>query len=276
MTWPLRKEDERPRMPAHSETRRLPYTAAQMYDLVANVADYPAVHPVDRGLARALRDAEGDSDVMLADLVVGFKMFRERFLSRVTMWEGTRRIDTEYIEGRSAHELHLGRSATSTRAAARWPSTSISSSRTSFAGRGGAVLPRGDAADRARLRGAGRRFTAPAPRPPERRRSVKRVEQQVERVGHARPAHRVAAARAEIHRFGIDQVIRRHPETDAALGLELRPAGAGDAGDGNRDLRRREPQRPFAISAATCSDTAPWSLSVASATPSISILAALE
>jgi coenzyme Q-binding protein COQ10 len=46
---------------------------------------------------------EGDSDVMLADLVVGFKMFRERFLSRVTMWEGTRRIDTEYIEGPFKH-----------------------------------------------------------------------------------------------------------------------------------------------------------------------------
>ena len=40
---------------------------------------------------------------MLADLVVGFKMFRERFLSRVTLWQGTRRIDTEYIEGPFKH-----------------------------------------------------------------------------------------------------------------------------------------------------------------------------
>jgi coenzyme Q-binding protein COQ10 len=32
-------------MPAHSETRRLPYTAEQMYDLVADVADYPKFIP---------------------------------------------------------------------------------------------------------------------------------------------------------------------------------------------------------------------------------------
>jgi coenzyme Q-binding protein COQ10 len=103
MTWPLRKEDERPRMPAHSETRQLPYTAAQMYDLVADVADYPAFIPwIAASRVRSVTP-EGEKDVMLADLIVGFKMFRERFLSRVTMWEGTRRIDTEYIEGPFKH-----------------------------------------------------------------------------------------------------------------------------------------------------------------------------
>jgi coenzyme Q-binding protein COQ10 len=103
MTWPLRKEDERPRMPAHSETRQLPYTAAQMYDLVADVADYPAFIPwIAASRVRSVTP-EGEKDVMLADLIVGFKMFRERFLSRVTMWEGTRRIDTEYIEGPFRH-----------------------------------------------------------------------------------------------------------------------------------------------------------------------------
>ena len=32
-------------MPSHSETRTLPYTAAQMYDLVADVARYPEFLP---------------------------------------------------------------------------------------------------------------------------------------------------------------------------------------------------------------------------------------
>jgi coenzyme Q-binding protein COQ10 len=90
-------------MPAHAETRRLPYTAEQMYDLVADVADYPKFIPwIAASRVRSVTP-EGEKDVMLADLIVGFKMFRERFLSRVTMWEGTRRIDTEYIEGPFKH-----------------------------------------------------------------------------------------------------------------------------------------------------------------------------
>lgn len=90
-------------MPAHSETRTLPYTAEQMYDLVADVARYPDFIPwVAASRVRSV-ERDGDRAVMLADLVVGFRMFREKFLSRVTMWEETRRIDTEYIEGPFKH-----------------------------------------------------------------------------------------------------------------------------------------------------------------------------
>jgi coenzyme Q-binding protein COQ10 len=90
-------------MPAHSETRRLPYTAEQMYDLVADVDSYPQFIPwIAAARVRSVKP-EGEAEVMLADLVVGFRMFREKFLSRVTMWEETRRIDTEYIEGPFRH-----------------------------------------------------------------------------------------------------------------------------------------------------------------------------
>lgn len=90
-------------MPSHSETRRLPYTAEQMYDLVADVADYPEFIPwITASRVRSVEE-KGETAVMLADLIVGFKMFRERFLSRVTLWEDTRRIDTEYIEGPFKH-----------------------------------------------------------------------------------------------------------------------------------------------------------------------------
>jgi coenzyme Q-binding protein COQ10 len=90
-------------MPAHSETRHLPYTAAQMYDLVADVARYPQFIPwIAAARVRSVTPRD-DAEVMLADLVVGFKMFRETFLSRVTMWEDDRRIDTAYIEGPFKH-----------------------------------------------------------------------------------------------------------------------------------------------------------------------------
>jgi coenzyme Q-binding protein COQ10 len=92
-------------MPSHSETRTLPYTADQMYDLVADVARYPEFLPWTAAARIRSRKEEGDHEVMLADLVVSFKVFRERFGSRVTLWPGRKRIDTEYIEGPFRH-LH--------------------------------------------------------------------------------------------------------------------------------------------------------------------------
>jgi coenzyme Q-binding protein COQ10 len=92
-------------MPTHSETRRLPYSPEQMYDLVADVDSYPEFIPwISAARVRSVTP-EGDHEVMLADLVVGFRMFRERFLSRVTMWEETRRIDTEYVDGPFKHMI---------------------------------------------------------------------------------------------------------------------------------------------------------------------------
>lgn len=92
-------------MPTHSETRALPYSAQQMYDLVADVAKYPQFIPwISASRVRSV-EPEGDHAVMMADLVVGFKMFRERFQSKVTMWEATRRIDTEYVDGPFKHMI---------------------------------------------------------------------------------------------------------------------------------------------------------------------------
>ncbi len=92
-------------MPTHSETRALPYSAAEMYDLVADVAQYPQFIPwISASRVRSVTP-EGDHDVMLADLVIGFKMFRERFVSKVMLWETPRRIDTEYIEGPFKHMI---------------------------------------------------------------------------------------------------------------------------------------------------------------------------
>jgi coenzyme Q-binding protein COQ10 len=92
-------------MPSHSETRTLPYSADQMYELVADVARYPEFLPWTAAARIRSRKPEGDHEVMLADLVVSFKVFRERFGSRVTLWPERKRIDTEYIEGPFRH-LH--------------------------------------------------------------------------------------------------------------------------------------------------------------------------
>jgi len=90
-------------MTRHSETRILPHTPDQMYALVADVESYPAFLPwTAAARIRSTTDA-GDHQVILADLVISFKVFRERFGSRVTLWPGLRRIDTSYIDGPFQH-----------------------------------------------------------------------------------------------------------------------------------------------------------------------------
>ncbi|MEV8465544.1 type II toxin-antitoxin system RatA family toxin [Fluviibacterium sp. DFM31] len=86
-------------MPRHAEKRHMPYSADQMYALVADVAAYPDFLPWCAAARIRARTPQGDAEVMEADLVISFKVFRERFGSRVTLWAEARKIDTEYLDG---------------------------------------------------------------------------------------------------------------------------------------------------------------------------------
>lgn len=87
-------------MPRHSETRHLPYSARQMYNLVADVGRYPEFLPwTAAARVRSVTPEPDGSEVMEADLVISFKVFRERFGSRVVLWPEVMRIDTEYLDG---------------------------------------------------------------------------------------------------------------------------------------------------------------------------------
>ena len=90
-------------MTTHSETKRLPYTARQMYDLVADVGSYPEFLPWCAAARIRSREPQGAGEVMLADLVISFKVFRERFGSRVTLDPEAMAIDTEYLDGPFHH-----------------------------------------------------------------------------------------------------------------------------------------------------------------------------
>lgn len=92
-------------MPSHSETRRLPYTPRQMYDLVADVEAYPKFIPWTAAARIRSRQELGEKEVVLADLVISFKVFRERFGSRVTLWDAALKIDTEYLDGPFKHMI---------------------------------------------------------------------------------------------------------------------------------------------------------------------------
>jgi coenzyme Q-binding protein COQ10 len=81
-------------MPTHAEQRHLPYTPQQMFNLVADVERYPEFLPWC--VASRIRRREGA--VFFADLVIGFKMVRERFTSKVTL-SAPDRVDVVYTEG---------------------------------------------------------------------------------------------------------------------------------------------------------------------------------
>ena len=90
-------------MTRHLEEKVLPYTPAEMFDLVADVARYPEFLPwTAAARIRSRLPIEG-GEVVEADLVISFKLFRERFGSRVTLLPGQGRILTEYLDGPFRH-----------------------------------------------------------------------------------------------------------------------------------------------------------------------------
>jgi coenzyme Q-binding protein COQ10 len=81
-------------MPTHAEERVLPYTPEQLFALVADIERYPEFLPWCVGA----RIKERSPDLIVADLIIGFRMFRERFTSRVSL-DPPERIDVAYAEG---------------------------------------------------------------------------------------------------------------------------------------------------------------------------------
>ena len=86
-------------MPTHAEKRRMPYSADEMYALVADVESYSEFLPWCAASRANERRTTEAGEVIDAELVVSFRVFRERFHSRVTLKPEQRRIDVEYLEG---------------------------------------------------------------------------------------------------------------------------------------------------------------------------------
>jgi coenzyme Q-binding protein COQ10 len=87
-------------MPQFSTKRQVRHSAADMFDLVADVEHYPQFVPLCQALTvrRRTKDA-ADRDVIVADMTVAYKMVRETFTSRVTLDRAKLEILVEYLEG---------------------------------------------------------------------------------------------------------------------------------------------------------------------------------
>ncbi len=82
-------------MPTHAEKRVLGYSPKQLFDLVADIERYPEFLP----WCLNARIRRRENNVVIADLVIGFKVFRERFTSKVALQPERSRIDVTYTEG---------------------------------------------------------------------------------------------------------------------------------------------------------------------------------
>ncbi len=91
-------------MPTHKEIRVVPHSPRQLYELVADIERDPEFLPWCIAARNRSREAAADGELITADLVIGFKMFRERVTSKVTLHppgadETGGRIDVEYVQG---------------------------------------------------------------------------------------------------------------------------------------------------------------------------------
>ncbi|MBB5687293.1 type II toxin-antitoxin system RatA family toxin [Sphingobium boeckii] len=85
-------------MPRHAETRHLPYSPEQVFDLVADVARYGEFLP----WVSAVRVRSNSETEMVADLIVGFSALRETFTSKVNKVRPSE-LSVDYVDGPLKH-----------------------------------------------------------------------------------------------------------------------------------------------------------------------------
>lgn len=81
-------------MPGIREVRRMPWSAEQMFDLVADVARYGEFLP----WVVATRVRSDSETEMVADMLIGFNALREKFTSRVEK-RRAELIKVHYVDG---------------------------------------------------------------------------------------------------------------------------------------------------------------------------------
>jgi coenzyme Q-binding protein COQ10 len=86
-------------MPQFSTRRRVRHSAADMFDLVADVERYPEFVPLCRAMRVLRRAKTGDREVVVAEMTVAYKLIKETFTSRVTLDRGRLQILVEYLDG---------------------------------------------------------------------------------------------------------------------------------------------------------------------------------
>jgi coenzyme Q-binding protein COQ10 len=86
-------------MPQFSTKRRVRHAAIDMFDLVADVEQYPQFVPLCSALKVKSRVQKDGVTILVADMTVAYKIIRETFTSRVTLDRAGQKILVEYLNG---------------------------------------------------------------------------------------------------------------------------------------------------------------------------------
>jgi coenzyme Q-binding protein COQ10 len=86
-------------MPSFETRRKVPFTALEMFDLVADVERYPEFLPLCEGLRVLSRDGDGDPRTLIAVMDVGYKAIRESFTSQVTLDRTVPSVRADLVDG---------------------------------------------------------------------------------------------------------------------------------------------------------------------------------
>lgn len=91
-------------MPSFQTVHKVDHSSEDMFALVADVEKYPEFVPLCEKLqVRGRKDLGEGREVLVADMTVAYKLFRETFTSRVTLEPDNRRILVEYLDGPFRH-----------------------------------------------------------------------------------------------------------------------------------------------------------------------------
>ncbi len=86
-------------MPKITRQHKVLHRAEEMYALVADVSAYPEFLPMCESLTICSRRQKGETEIIIADMTVAYKIVRETFTSRILLRPGNLTIDVSYVDG---------------------------------------------------------------------------------------------------------------------------------------------------------------------------------
>lgn len=90
-------------MPSFETTRHLPYTPTQMFELVADIEQYPRFFPLCEALRVRSRERRGDQEMLVASMDIGYRAIRETITSRVSLDRRALGVRVELVDGPFRH-----------------------------------------------------------------------------------------------------------------------------------------------------------------------------
>jgi len=90
-------------MPRFANDCLAKHSAAEMFDLVADVESYPEFVPLCERLDVLRRVSDKSAEVLIADMTIAYKLIRETFTSRVRLERSNLKILVSYLDGPFHH-----------------------------------------------------------------------------------------------------------------------------------------------------------------------------